>query len=175
MAWRRLPTERRHFCTRWDGAQVGVIEIALSSRRRATRSRPSTLDGRGAVTGKAILAANIPATWTHLWARRAGRRSLCDHCSCRRDQPRRNGEVLTVTGSGTHHAPCWSHLTVHSCSRKFPQPQRVADMRLWPEDRAGRAVVGSVQGQSDGHRIITRDCGRIDDKRDCSACLGVQR
>ena len=92
-------------------AQVGVMTHGLVLTEKSNAIETVNLDGRGAVTGKATLAANIPANVDAPFGLAArGDEAYVTIAHADEISLVRNGEVLTVTGSGTQHAPCWVAL-----------------------------------------------------------------
>jgi hypothetical protein len=94
-----------------SAAQVGIVtgELIISEKSNAIETVP--LDRRGAVAGKATLVANIPANVNAPFGLATrGRDAYVTIAHADEISLVRNDEVLTVTGSGTQHAPCWVTL-----------------------------------------------------------------
>jgi hypothetical protein len=94
-----------------SAAQVGVLPTQLIITEKSNMIETVNLSGGGAVSGSATPVANIPANvnapfglitrGTNAWVTIAH----ADEISLVRA-----GKVLTVTPSGTQHAPCWLAL-----------------------------------------------------------------
>jgi len=94
-----------------SAAQVGVVGGQLIISEKSNVIETVQLDRRGAVTGKATLVNHIPANVnapfglvTH------GNDAYVTIAHADEISLVRNNDVLTVTGSGTQHAPCWLAL-----------------------------------------------------------------
>jgi len=91
------------------------------------------------VTGKAILAANIPANVDAPFGLAArGDEAYVTIAHADEISLVRNGEVLTVTGSGTQHAPCWVALDGPFLFSANSPSTACRDMPSMAEDRSGR-------------------------------------
>ena len=98
---------------RADGtaAQVGVIrgELVITEKNNAIET--VNLDSRGAIAGAASMVANIPANVdTPLGLVTRGNEAWVTIAHADETSLVRNNTVLTTTGSGTQHAPCWLAL-----------------------------------------------------------------
>jgi hypothetical protein len=94
-----------------SAAQVGVLDGQLILTEKSNAIETVNLDWRGAIAGHAELVSNIPANVNapfglatrdndaYVTIAHANEISLV-----------RDNSVLTVTGSGTQHAPCWLTL-----------------------------------------------------------------
>jgi hypothetical protein len=94
-----------------SAAQVGVVSGHLIISEKSNAIETVQLDRRGAVAGKATLAGHIPANVnapfglvTH------GNNAYVTIAHADEISLVRNSDVLTVTGSGTQHSPCWLAL-----------------------------------------------------------------
>jgi hypothetical protein len=119
-----------------SAAQVGVVTGLLIVSEKSNVIETVNLNRRGTVVGKATLVANIPLNVNAPFglATRGGDAYVtiahADEISLIR-----NDEVLTVTGSGTQHAPCWvtldgpflfsSNSPSHSISRYVVHGQKI--------------------------------------------------
>jgi hypothetical protein len=116
------PIDRRGVSSSADGtaglliadgsaAQVGVVSGQLVISEKSNAIETVQLDRRGAVAGKATLVGHIPTNVnapfglvTH------GNDAYVTIAHADEISLVRNNDVLTVTGSGTQHAPCWLAL-----------------------------------------------------------------
>lgn len=89
-------------------AQVGVIRGELVITEKSNAVETVNLDGRGAVMGAASPVANIPANIdTPLGLATRGNEAYVTLAHADETSLVRNNTVLTTTGSGSQHAPCW--------------------------------------------------------------------
>jgi len=98
---------------RADGsaAQVGVLDGQLVISEKNNAIETVNLGVHGAVTGTASLAANIPANVNAPFGLATrGNDAYVTIAHADEISLVRNQDVLTVTGSGTQHAPCWVAL-----------------------------------------------------------------
>ena len=98
---------------RADGsaAQVGVVEGALVITEKSITLETVKITAAGAVSGAASLVLNIPANVnTPLGLVTRGDDAYVTIAHADEISLVRGGAVLTVTGSGTQHAPCWLTL-----------------------------------------------------------------
>lgn len=95
-----------------SAAQVGVLtgQLVISEKNNAIET--VNLDGRGAIRGtSASLVANIPANVNAPFGLATrGNDAYVTIAHANEISLVRNQDVLTVTGSGTQHAPCWLAL-----------------------------------------------------------------
>ncbi|MBV8034128.1 hypothetical protein [Roseateles sp.] len=94
-----------------SAAQVGVIkgQLILTEKSNAIESVVLTADG--AVSGMAALVSNIPANVNAPFGLATrGNEAYVTIAHADEISLVRNDAVLTVTGSGTQHAPCWVAL-----------------------------------------------------------------
>jgi hypothetical protein len=94
-----------------SAAQVGVVVGQLVISEKSNAIETVNLDAHGAVVGAATLVANIPANVNAPFGL-ATRGSSAYVTIAHADEISlvRNDQVLTITGSGTQHAPCWVTL-----------------------------------------------------------------
>jgi hypothetical protein len=91
-----------------SAAQVGVIRGELVITEKSNAIETVNLDSRGAVTGPVSMVANIPANVdTPLGLATRGNEAWVTIAHSDETSLVRNNMVLTTTGSGTQHAPCW--------------------------------------------------------------------
>ncbi len=98
---------------RADGsaAQVGVLDGQLIITEKSNAIETAGLDAAGAVSGATALVAGIPANVnTPLGLVTRGIDAYVTIAHADEISLVRNDDVLTVTGSGTQHAPCWLAL-----------------------------------------------------------------
>jgi len=94
-----------------SSAQVGVVEDHLVITEKSNVIETVTLLSDGAVTGVATLVQNIPANVNAPFGLvTRGNNAYVTIAHADEIALVRNGIVLTVTGSGTQHAPCWLTL-----------------------------------------------------------------
>jgi hypothetical protein len=94
-----------------SAAQVGIVTGELIISEKSNAIETVLLDRHGAVAGKATLVANIPANVNAPFGLATrGRDAYVTIAHADEISLVRNDEVLTVTGSGTQHAPCWVTL-----------------------------------------------------------------
>ncbi|HEY1987395.1 MAG TPA: hypothetical protein VGG85_18420 [Terracidiphilus sp.] len=94
-----------------SAAQVGVIatQLILSEKNNAIES--VNLNGNGAVVGAAALVSNIPSNVNAPFGLATrGNDAYVTIAHADEISLVRNDAVVTVTGSGTQHAPCWLAL-----------------------------------------------------------------
>lgn len=92
-------------------AQVGVLNDQLVITEKSNAIETVKLDAHGAVTGTTMLVADIPSNVNAPFGL-ATRGDSAYVTIAHADEISliRNGDVLTTTGSGTQHAPCWVAL-----------------------------------------------------------------
>lgn len=94
-----------------SAAQVGVVTGQLIISEKSNAIESVNLDHRGAVVGAAALVANIPANVNAPFGLATrGNDAYVTIAHADEISLIRHDEVLTVTGSGTQHAPCWVTL-----------------------------------------------------------------
>ncbi|HVX67245.1 MAG TPA: hypothetical protein VHA11_11615 [Bryobacteraceae bacterium] len=94
-----------------SAAQVGVLEDQLIIAEKSNVIETVNLLDDGAVTGGAALVQNIPANVdTPFGLVTRGNNAYVTIAHADEIALVRNGSVLTVTPSGTEHAPCWATL-----------------------------------------------------------------
>jgi hypothetical protein len=94
-----------------SAAQVGVLDGQLVITEKSNAIETVNLDKHGAVVGAASLVADIPANVnTPFGLATRGRNAYVTIAHADEISLVRNDAVLTVTGSGTQHAPCWVTL-----------------------------------------------------------------
>ncbi len=94
-----------------SAAQVGVLKGALVFTEKSNAIESVRLSGDGAVAGSATLVANIPANVNAPFGLATrGDDAYVTIAHADEISLVRNDTVLTVTGSGTQHAPCWVAL-----------------------------------------------------------------
>lgn len=94
-----------------SAAQVGVVTGQLIISEKSNAIESVNLDRHGAVAGAATLVANIPANVNAPFGLATrGNDAYVTIAHANEISLVRNDEVLTVTGSGTQHAPCWVAL-----------------------------------------------------------------
>jgi hypothetical protein len=94
-----------------SAAQVGVVTGQLIITEKSNVIESVNLARRGAVAGTATLVANIPANVnTPFGLATRGRDAYVTIAHADEISLVRDSEVLTVTGSGTQHSPCWVTL-----------------------------------------------------------------
>lgn len=94
-----------------SSAQVGVVENQLIITEKSNAIESVTLSADGAVSGLATLVQNIPANVNAPFGL-VTRENDAYVSIAHADEISlvRNDNVLTITGSGTQHAPCWLAL-----------------------------------------------------------------
>jgi hypothetical protein len=96
-----------------DGSagQVGVVKSQLIITEKSNTIETVNLTGDGAVAGQPALVQNIPANVnTPLGLVTRGNDAYVTIAHADEISLVRNGAILTITGSGTQHAPCWLTL-----------------------------------------------------------------
>jgi hypothetical protein len=94
-----------------SAAQVGVVTGQLIISEKSNAIESVKLDRHGAVAGAAALVANIPSNVNAPFGLATrGNDAYVTIAHANEISLVRNDEVLTVTGSGTQHAPCWVTL-----------------------------------------------------------------
>jgi len=94
-----------------SAAQVGVLNNQLVISEKSNAIETVNLDQRGAVSGTTRLVAEIPANVNAPFGLvTRGDSAYVTIAHADEISLVRNDEVLTVTGSGTQHAPCWLAL-----------------------------------------------------------------
>lgn len=94
-----------------SAAQVGIVTGQLIISEKSNVIETVNVNRRGAVAGKAAPVANIPANVNAPFGLATrGRDAYVTIAHADEITLVRNDEVLTVTGSGTQHAPCWVTL-----------------------------------------------------------------
>ncbi|MBI3381400.1 MAG: hypothetical protein HY019_05260 [Aquabacterium sp.] len=92
-------------------AQVGVIQGELIITEKSNAIETVKLDARGAVSGAASSVTNLPANIdTPLGLATRGNEAYVTIAHADETSLVRHNTVLTTTGSGTQHAPCWLAL-----------------------------------------------------------------
>ena len=92
-------------------AQVGVIRGGLVITEKSNAVETVNLDARGMVSGAVSSVANIPANVdTPLGLVTRGNEAYVTIAHADEISLVRHNTVLTTTGSGTQHAPCWLAL-----------------------------------------------------------------
>lgn len=91
--------------------QVGAMRQALVITEKSNAVETVALSGRGAVTGSAMTAANIPSNIdTPLGLVTTGEEAYVTLAHADEISLVRDNAVLNTVGSGTQHAPCWLAL-----------------------------------------------------------------
>jgi hypothetical protein len=155
-----------------SAAQVGVVQnqLIITEKNNAIESVP--LSSEGAVNGSAELVQNIPSNVNAPFGLATrGNDAYVTIAHADEISLVRNDDVLTVTGSGTQHAPCWVALDgpflfsanspSHSISRYAVYGQKivqdaavVATFNGAPTDIAYRAgLVAVIDGEASSSRI----------------------
>ena len=94
-----------------SAAQVGVVTGQLIISEKSNAIETVQLDPHGAVGGKATLVGNIPTNVnTPFGLVTHGNDAYVTIAHANEISLVRNNDVLTVTGSGTQHSPCWLAL-----------------------------------------------------------------
>jgi hypothetical protein len=94
-----------------SAAQVGVVDGQLVITEKSNAIETVNLDNHGAVTGTANLVANIPVNVNAPFGLvTRGNNAYVTIAHADEISLVRNSKVLTVTSSGTQHAPCWLAL-----------------------------------------------------------------
>jgi hypothetical protein len=94
-----------------SSAQVGVVSSQLIITEKSNTIETVNLLPDGAVSGVPTLAQNIPANVNAPFGLvTRGNNAYVTIAHADEISLVRNGKVLTVTGSGTQHAPCWLTL-----------------------------------------------------------------
>lgn len=94
-----------------SAAQVGALAGQLILSEKSNAIETVVLDGRGAITGTATLVANIPTNVNAPFGLATrGNDAYVTIAHANEISLVRDDAVLTVTGSGTQHAPCWVTL-----------------------------------------------------------------
>jgi len=94
-----------------SSAQVGVVPNQLILTEKSNTIETVSLLPDGAVSGVPTLVQNIPANVNAPFGLvTRGNNAYVTIAHADEISLVRNGEVLTVTGSGTQHAPCWLAL-----------------------------------------------------------------
>jgi hypothetical protein len=94
-----------------SAAQVGVVDNQLVITEKSNTIETVGLLNDGAVTGSPVLAQNIPANVNAPFGLvTRGNDAYVTIAHANEISLVRNGQVLTVTGSGTQSAPCWLAL-----------------------------------------------------------------
>jgi hypothetical protein len=94
-----------------SSAQVGVVENQLIITEKSNMIETVNLLPDGAVSGVPTLVQNIPANVNAPFGLiTRGNNAYVTIAHADEISLVRNGKVLTVTGSGTQHAPCWLTL-----------------------------------------------------------------
>jgi 6-phosphogluconolactonase (cycloisomerase 2 family) len=92
-------------------AQVGVVDGGLVFTEKSNAIETVRLDARGAITGAATMVSNIPLNAdTPLGLATRGDDAYVTIAHSDETSLVRNGALLTLTPSGTQHAPCWLAL-----------------------------------------------------------------
>jgi hypothetical protein len=94
-----------------SAAQVGTLENQLIFSEKSNAIETVNLNGRGAIAGSATLVANIPSNVNAPFGLATrGNDAYVTIAHADEISLVRHDAVLTVTGSGTQHAPCWVTL-----------------------------------------------------------------
>ena len=94
-----------------SAAQVGTLSGQLILSEKSNAIETVNLDGRGAIAGTATLVANIPTNVNAPFGLATrGNDAYVTIAHANEISLVRDDAVLTVTGSGTQHAPCWVTL-----------------------------------------------------------------
>jgi hypothetical protein len=94
-----------------SSAQVGVVGDQLIISEKSNAIETVALSGNGAVSGLATLVQNIPANVNAPFGLvTRGNDAYVTIAHADEISLVRNDDVLTTTGSGTQHAPCWLAL-----------------------------------------------------------------
>lgn len=94
-----------------SSAQVGVLEKQLIISEKSNAIETVNLNAAGAVTGAAALVADIPSNVnTPFGLATRGDEAYVTIAHADEISLVRNDDILTITGSGTQHAPCWLAL-----------------------------------------------------------------
>jgi len=94
-----------------SAAQVGTLENQLIFSEKSNAIETVNLNGRGAIAGTAALVANIPSNVNAPFGLATrGNDAYVTIAHADEISLVRHDTVLTVTGSGTQHAPCWVAL-----------------------------------------------------------------
>jgi len=94
-----------------SSAQVGVLENQLIISEKSNAIETVNLAADGAVTGAAALVANIPSNVNAPFGLATrGNEAYVTIAHADEISLVRNDAILTITGSGTQHAPCWLAL-----------------------------------------------------------------
>jgi hypothetical protein len=94
-----------------SAAQVGTLENQLIFSEKSNAIETVNLNGRGAIAGSAALVANIPSNVNAPFGLATrGNDAYVTIAHADEISLVRHDTVLTVTGSGTQHAPCWVTL-----------------------------------------------------------------
>ena len=92
-------------------AQVGVVHGELVITEKSNAIETVNLDARGAVSGAVSSVTNLPANIdTPLGLATRGNEAYVTIAHADETSLVRHNMVLTTTGSGTQHAPCWLAL-----------------------------------------------------------------
>ncbi len=95
-----------------SSAQLGIVQNQLIVTEKSNTIETVNLSADGAVTGVPTLVQNIPANVdTPFGLVTRGNNAYVTIAHADEISLVRNGKVLTVTGSGTQHSPCWLTLT----------------------------------------------------------------
>ena len=145
-----------------SAAQVGVIKGQLVITEKSNAVETVNLTPAGTVWGAATMVANLPANIdTPLGLAARGDEAYVTIAHADETGLVRNAAMLTVTGSGTQHAPCWlaldgpflfsSNSPSHSVSRYAVYGQHIvqdaavaATFAGAPTDIAYRAGIAAV-------------------------------
>ncbi len=94
-----------------SAAQVGTLENQLIFSEKSNAIETVNLNGRGAIAGSATLVANIPSNVNAPFGLATrGNDAYVTIAHADEISLVRHDAVVTVTGSGTQHAPCWVTL-----------------------------------------------------------------
>jgi hypothetical protein len=94
-----------------SSAQVGVLENQLIISEKSNAIETVNLNAAGAVNGAAALVGNIPSNVnTPFGLATRGNEAYVTIAHADEISLVRNDAILTITGSGTQHAPCWLAL-----------------------------------------------------------------
>jgi hypothetical protein len=94
-----------------SAAQVGTLENQLIFSEKSNAIETVNLNGRGAIAGSAALVANIPSNVNAPFGLATrGNDAYVTIAHADEISLVRHDAVVTVTGSGTQHAPCWVTL-----------------------------------------------------------------
>jgi len=120
-----------------SAAQVGILQGQLILTEKSNAIETVNLDARGAISGRAVSTANIPANVNAPFGLiTRGPDAYVTIAHANEISLVQNNSVVTVTSSGTQSAPCWlaldgpflfsSNSPSHSVSRYIVQGRQIA-------------------------------------------------